>query len=550
MTRLASVMVSRRCNMSCAHCSVESHPKIKLEPTEAELHSLVERLLETGVEEIQFTGGEPMLRESLVLELMNKARLRGVRSTMVSNGFWGKKREVAGRTLKRLRQAGLCRMALSYDRYHAEFQGPGPLLNILDEVRKMGWNAHINITRTADEKDLEELVRPFEGHPAAQLRFYDIQPVGMARNLKDRLRSKNDGFCTSCDQVTFTDNGRVIACNGPAYFEPSHSALVLGRYQGEGDLGDLVQRHAEDPILETIRVLGPTALMEELRAEPGFESFPFKAEYQGMCDVCTHLCSDPGAVEALRARLSTPARRAELLAHRLVRDGARRDGYHRHEVNSRLAPAAFLRVLLKVSGPQDRKLFGRADLDWARQAERLRQSGLLGLFREMECREPLAEWAPDFFWDRVEQEPSLELSNPGLETLLTEWWTHSGRGGMRCLYFIGAHGLEELATEKVPVGGIFLKSAGELYQQIVSDGSAFSPSWRLRLLRFLAFKAPEEKLDPWIWIAFPMLFSTLSELPKAGLESLKRLSRLGLSKALKAAPAAWREFTRRRQENG
>jgi Radical SAM superfamily/4Fe-4S single cluster domain len=547
-TALASVMVSRRCNMSCGHCSVESHPKIKLEPTEEELHILVAGLVNAGVKEIQFTGGEPMLRETLVLELMSKAREHGVGSTMVSNGFWGKKKEKARSALAALRQAGLVRLALSYDRYHSEFQGPEPIMNILDEVQRIGWNAHINVTRTGDERDLEDLVRPFEGHPAAHLRFYDIQPVGMARKLTEPMRGQVDGFCSSCDQIAFTDNGRVIACNGPSYFEPSHSALVLGRYSCNDDLESMVLAHAQDPILETIRVLGPAVLQQELLQIPGFESYPVKANYRGMCEICREITSDPKAVEALRERLSQPERRAALLGQKLVRDGARKAGYHRHEVNYRLAPMAFLRVLFKIQCPEDRKVFGRADLDWTYQTDRLKRAGLLGLFAGKGCRRPLESWAPEFFWERVNREAHGELENPGLESLLEDWYGRGGLGGLRPLYFIGHHKLYQQSVARLELQPFwmavrdFFGQTFHLYHTEPGRGLARA---RVQVLSYLTHRERQSELNPWLWIIFPLLYAPPGSLAQSGLESLTRLSRAGLMVSLKALPEAWREASRR-----
>lgn len=545
-TESAVVMVSRRCNMSCGHCSVESHPKIKTQPTEDELHALVDRLLKSGVKRIQFTGGEPMLRQELLLELMTKARDHRVPSSMVSNGFWGKKRDKVGELLEQLRSAGLRRLALSYDRYHAEFQGPQPLLNILDAAQEIGWGVHINVTRTQDEIDLADLIAPFESHPNAHLRFYDIQPVGLAKNLEDTMRAQLGGFCNSCEQATFTDNGRLIACNGPAYFEKSDSALVLGRWRGEGNIDQQLERHGDDQILETIRVLGPLALKNELEQTEGFEDYPFKSEYRGMCELCLQITSDPRAVAALQERLSTPARRAELLARRLIKERARSTYYNRFEINFRMAPLEFLKILLDSPSSESDKVLGRADLDWSEQCQRLEKAGLLSLFQQESLQARLRDWAPSYFWERVGRAAKANLEEHGLEQSLRAWYERDGVDGMGSLFELGRSEKNNCRVADSELEPFWL-AARDILADDLSVGEPRNKSWvermRYRVLRYLAFQDSASELNKVLKVLFPLLFSSLTTWPKGGLRALRRLAQAPVA-FLKALPQAYREGER------
>lgn len=397
----AAVMVSRRCNMTCAHCSVESNPRIKSQPDGDELRSLVKELVAAEVPFIQFTGGEPMLREELLIELIETAGRAGIPSNLVSNGFWGKKPEKARATLERLMKAGLARLSISYDKFHAEFQGPQPALNIVEAARQLGTEVHIHITRAKDDSDLDEIVEPFRNLPHAHLRFYDLQAVGYARNLKDTLRGRLEGFCSSCEQATFTDDGRVAACNGPAYFQKSDSALIVGELKsGRETVEELLDRHNSDPILQTIRTGGPSELRAVLEKLPGFEEFPFRENYSGMCELCLQITSSGEAVAALRKALSEPEAVAERLARRLVLRANRRQSYNRFQINKHLAPVLSLKLILQEDDPRLDKVFGRADLDWEELARNLRRAGLLRLMSNENVKSKLRDWAPVFFWRR------------------------------------------------------------------------------------------------------------------------------------------------------
>jgi MoaA/NifB/PqqE/SkfB family radical SAM enzyme len=130
-------MVTRRCNMTCAHCSVESSPRIRQQPSEEFLESIVTQAAAAGVRSVLFTGGEPMLCEQLVTRLVRLATRSGMATAITTNGFWGKSASSAFTTLSRLRKAGLKLLTLSYDRYHAEFQGPEPGLNIVKAAESL-----------------------------------------------------------------------------------------------------------------------------------------------------------------------------------------------------------------------------------------------------------------------------------------------------------------------------------------------------------------------------------------------------------------------------
>ena len=84
--------------MTCAHCSVESGPGVRSQPTEKELEALITEAADAGACSIAFTGGEPMLREELVIRLMALAKKCGLQTTNTTNGFWGQTFAGAKRT--------------------------------------------------------------------------------------------------------------------------------------------------------------------------------------------------------------------------------------------------------------------------------------------------------------------------------------------------------------------------------------------------------------------------------------------------------------------
>jgi len=422
--RHVSIMVTRRCTMTCAHCSVESSPGVAhLGPDDQALLAMVEDAAAAGVTSINFTGGEPMIRDRLVLQLMREAHARGVRSVLTTNGYWGRKPERAEELLDALLSAGLARMTVSYDRYHAEFQGPEPAVNIVRAAAARQFTVNINITRMRGDRDLDAITAPFDGFPNVMLRFYDVQPLGFAATgLGDAdWRGSVEGFCNACDSPAIMDDGRVTACNGPAYFTPPDHPLQLGSLAA-APLAELLRRHEQDPILDTIRTAGPAHLRTVLAALPEGADFPWRAEYRGMCDLCLHINGDRKAVAALRSALSQPSLVAEREARRVLIRAQRRRGRLEPAWVNGVGAARLLHralrdpALVRRADWQDAvgHLFGRADLDWNRQVRRLIDAGLARPAQTLVRESVLSAWAPAFVADRIGEAAEREVARGAL----------------------------------------------------------------------------------------------------------------------------------------
>ena len=396
-----ALMVTRRCNMKCGHCSVESGPDVRGEPTEKELLDRVHQAAAGDVRSINITGGEPMLRPRTVLRLIRAARRLGVATSLTTNGSWGRTAVRAARVVRALRRAGLGSLAVSVDRYHDEFQGPEPAAVIARAAEDVDLPVRISLVMPATEDGLARLVAPFEGLRRTRLRFYGLQAVGRARGLpSEAMSGAVDGFCAACSVPSVTDDGRLTACNGPAYFASARSPLILGSLRKES-LPTLLARHRQDPILDTIRTFGPARLREELAALPGFEGFPFRKRYLGICDLCLHVTSDAKAVAALRARLDEPGRAAERRAAWLViQDSRRRGALNALHINGPGAAQVFLRAAVEREArwaDDADHILRRPDVDWNRWASYLAACGLARPLTPALADPEIADAAPAFF---------------------------------------------------------------------------------------------------------------------------------------------------------
>jgi|GEM_PF-1835323 len=448
---VVALMVTRRCNMTCGHCSVASGPEVKGEPAESDLLDWTRQAAHAGVRSIRITGGEPMLRPDVVRAIAREARALGVSTAINTNGFWGYSLARARKQVRLLKRAGLGAITVSFDRYHAEFQGPGPALNLAKAAQEQSLHVNFNVVRGANDEALTSIADRLEPARGTRLRVYELQLVGRAQGLPaGSVRDDAAGFCTSCSYPAITDDGRLIACTGPAYFEKPGSPLVIGSLR-ETPLAALLERHRSDPVLSMIRARGPAGLRDELRRLPGFEAFPFRATYFGICELCHHITSDPLAVAALRQRLMQPDKRAELWAAWQVIEGNRQHGeLTAAHVNGAGACRVFLRAASQPSLPLDDdggRVLGHAHLDWRMLADYLAGSGLSRRLQPALADPQLVRWAPEFFRSQL----SRQAMRDGLRELVQ-------RDAIAHI----AEALRELGGQGVLLkGAAFLMTSGE-----------------------------------------------------------------------------------------
>jgi MoaA/NifB/PqqE/SkfB family radical SAM enzyme len=125
-----ALILTRRCNMTCGHCSVASGPQFKHEPSEKELLQRIRDAPAAGVRNVQLTGSEPMLRMDAVFRLLRKCRQGGLQAAVTTNGFWGSDAKEAYRFVRALQAAGPGLLTVSYDRYHTVHQDDEPAISI------------------------------------------------------------------------------------------------------------------------------------------------------------------------------------------------------------------------------------------------------------------------------------------------------------------------------------------------------------------------------------------------------------------------------------
>ena len=136
--------LTRACNLKCIHCLNNSGIKQKDELTKDELLKLIKKLSSLGVQEIRFTGGEPLLFNG-IYDLIKFATEEGICTSLGTNGTLITK-EVA----KKLKESGLKKVVVSIDgnkKTHDKIRGKKnyqKAMHGLKYLQKNGINVRVN----------------------------------------------------------------------------------------------------------------------------------------------------------------------------------------------------------------------------------------------------------------------------------------------------------------------------------------------------------------------------------------------------------------------
>ncbi|MGW4799092.1 radical SAM protein, partial [Nonomuraea sp. NPDC004297] len=174
--------LTRRCPLSCAHCSTESAMD-SAEHAERPFRRLVATFTEAEHPRfVAMSGGEALLRPGLVRDLAESARLAGTKSYLLSGLYFAREGRAVPAAL-RAAIAAVDHFAVSLDRFHEREVDRRTAFRVLREVRSWGPRVSVQITGDGDDDPyVAELVREVRREFADQVPMLvtPLRPVGRA----------------------------------------------------------------------------------------------------------------------------------------------------------------------------------------------------------------------------------------------------------------------------------------------------------------------------------------------------------------------------------
>ncbi|RLL69331.1 radical SAM/SPASM domain-containing protein [Streptomyces sp. Z26] len=326
--------LTRRCPLSCAHCSTSSGPRGEDTPAAA-LRRFVGGFTPADRPDVlMLTGGEPLLLPALVADLAERATAAGTRTAVLSGMFFASGGRVPDRVLRALRH--VAHFSASLDVFHEREIPRADVFRAVHILEDSGIDVSFHLTgNSVDDPYLAEITAAVRAEFADRVAMLvnHVRPVGRAAawagagtvsNVGGLNGGTRDG--TSADGVPAADgtpaadaapspcamaawpvvafDGTVVACCNQRVVDtrPVPEHLRLGHVAEDG-WPDVRRRCQDSPVLRALRTSGTTSCAD-CRGLAGDDL---------AAAVRTGSRPAAGAVDALGARLQREAGAAVLL---------------------------------------------------------------------------------------------------------------------------------------------------------------------------------------------------------------------------------------------
>lgn len=117
----AYVAITKKCSLQCEHCYEWENLNKKENLSAEQLKSIIAKIQERGVSQIHFSGGEPLLKVDLLVDILNSAK-KETDFWVLTSGF-----KLTPENAKKLKMAGLNGVIISLDHFdpekHNQFRG-------------------------------------------------------------------------------------------------------------------------------------------------------------------------------------------------------------------------------------------------------------------------------------------------------------------------------------------------------------------------------------------------------------------------------------------
>jgi organic radical activating enzyme len=297
--------LTRRCPLSCAHCSTNS--TFASEEHEAAIfRHLVESFTPTSRPEILvLTGGEPLIRPRLVAELIERAHAVGTRVVLASGMFFARQSTIPPLLDRCIRTVD--HFTASLDVFHERQVARQDVFRVIHRLVDRGQDVSLMVVGLNEEDPylddvIDDVRRSFDDRVPMLVNV--VGAVGRAREWMNPEPEQSapvhpvvDAYpCDLAAWPVVAYDGTVVACcnqdvvDGPA---PAH--LRIGQAAVDG-WETVIARYRDSAMLRAIRTFGPLYIADQ------YSSGQVKCD--GYCSTCMRLSDTPIVVERVEQMMS------------------------------------------------------------------------------------------------------------------------------------------------------------------------------------------------------------------------------------------------------
>ncbi|WP_433431126.1 radical SAM/SPASM domain-containing protein [Nonomuraea sp. CA-141351] len=248
--------ITRRCPLTCAHCSTSSLLSSEEHPAEW-FSGFVETIEpEDRPELIMLTGGEPMLRPRLVSSIASAARSLGTRTMVLTGGFFAPRVPPA--------LDDVAHVSVSLDVFHQREVPRENVFRLVHVLAERGVAVSFHVVGSGpDDPYLTEVIETIrrEFRDGVPILVGRVRAAGRARawaTADERVSSDRPRPCTMAAWPTVSADGTIAACCNQDVLDhrPIPGHLRLGHVSSDS-WRSIRTRCRTSPLLRAIRTGGP-----------------------------------------------------------------------------------------------------------------------------------------------------------------------------------------------------------------------------------------------------------------------------------------------------
>ena len=293
--------VTRRCPLSCAHCSTSSARTGDQVDGETLLRFMRTLTSSEHPRVVMFTGGEPLLRPGLVADLADAARSAGTATSVLTGAFFARGGTKLPDPIRRV-AAAVDHFSISVDAFHEREVARTDVFTVLRSLLDSGVAVSLHIVGTGPEDPyLAEVTadvrKTFGG--AVPMLVSEIRAVGRAAAWAAAVPAQSTGGMQPCAMAAWpviAFDGTVTACCNQDVVDnrPVPALHRLGHIDTD-DWATIRARSLSSPLLRMIRAVGPEYLRDTYLDRATMRSL--ESEGSDYCGTCQALGGHPAEVE-------------------------------------------------------------------------------------------------------------------------------------------------------------------------------------------------------------------------------------------------------------
>lgn len=309
--------VTEKCNIECNFCALGCSPKAKGNLSACRMKEIIDESLQLfKIENIVFTGGEPLLYEKEVIKAISYARKKGIKTRIVTNGFWATTSVKAEKLLLELVKEGLSEINISVDDFHQEYIPLSNVKNAIEVSLKLNLPIHLahktypesKSNKATYESLINKEIKDIEGLNNQEIKEAGITfssgitvPIG---RYADKVTLDNwkmyqpVNYKNNCDALLDSININADETLSPCcgLFDKSISMFRYAKIS-QGNLEEILNKASKNVIYNWLAIKGPYELRNLLKAlNP---ELTFSEDYYQNCQICDEIFSNAEAVKTI-----------------------------------------------------------------------------------------------------------------------------------------------------------------------------------------------------------------------------------------------------------